>query len=147
MTICLCPYDPNLCILKTALQNRGRNLITCFYHSHNYPLIACFALISNHIAGSNTDNNHTRHNNIHILDAHHFPNTFYLVGSVLVEYLLHQLFVFSTYLFSLTIKKAHPEGCAEKVLPSVSLPHYTDKYPQGNKERTPFTKVLSPLRI
>lgn len=25
-------------------------------------------------------------------------------------------------------KKTHPEGCAEKVFPSVSLPHYTDFY-------------------
>ena len=40
-------------------------------------------------------------------------------------------------------KKAHPEGCAEKVFPSVSLPHYTDKYThKRNKRRTPFTKVV-----
>jgi len=42
-------------------------------------------------------------------------------------------------------KKAHPEGCAEKVSPSGSLPHYTDKCPSKEKERTPFTKVLLPL--
>ena len=40
-------------------------------------------------------------------------------------------------------KKAHPEGCAEKVFPSVSLPHYTDKYThKRDKRRTPFTKVV-----
>lgn len=40
-------------------------------------------------------------------------------------------------------QKAHPEGCAEKVFPSVQLPHHTDKSSTREKERTPFTKVVS----